>query len=110
VSMPDALSSENVLAIVGDEDIVMGFKALGFKTYALRESDNFEIIFDELARNKTAVCLIQDKLYRSSKDIIDRYKNLPLPIIIPFATSGATDDLDNLVKDIRLRATGVLQL
>ncbi len=106
--MPDALLSENVLAIAGDEDVVLGFKALGFRTYVLKEAGDFEIIFDELVRDKIAVCLVQDKLYRLAKDVIDSHKDLPLPIIVPFAIDGSTGDLDDLVKNIRLRATGAL--
>lgn len=106
--MPETLSLENPLVIVGDEDVISGFKALGFKTYALKEEKDFEIIFKELVHSKTAVCLIQDKLYRIASDIIDSYRDLPLPIVIPFAASGAMDELDGLVKDIRLRATGKL--
>jgi len=106
--MPEISSLENPFVIIGDEDVVLGFKSLGFKTYALGEDENFEIIFEELIQSKTAVCLIQDKLYRTARDIINRHKDLFLPIIIPFATSGAMDELDRLLKDIRLRATGKL--
>lgn len=104
--MSEELLLENSLVIVGDEDIVLGFKAFGFRVYSLKELREFKTILEEVMKNKTAVCLIQDDIYNSAQDEINSYRSSPLPIFIPFSKSGETNLFDNIIKDIRIRATG----
>jgi len=108
--MPDEMKLENALAIVGDEDIVLGFRALGFRVYAVKEPGEVKTILGELIENKTGVCLMQDNLYLSAQDVIEEHVDRPLPVVIPFSKDGAMDKLDRLVADIRLRATGTMGL
>ena len=104
--MPESLTLEKPLAIVGDEDVVMGFKALGFKVYPVKEPQEVGAVLNEIVSEKVAVCLVQDNIYRLAKDRINSYRNLTLPIFIPFNKFSEMALLDNLVRDIRLRATG----
>ncbi len=104
--MPEESNLEKPLAVIGDEDAVSGFKALGFKVYAAKELQEFSIILDRVVNGKTAVCLVQDNLYQALESQIDTYRHLALPIFIPFAKDAKTALLDSLVRNIRLRATG----
>jgi vacuolar-type H+-ATPase subunit F/Vma7 len=104
--MPEELIKDNALAVMGDSDAVMGFQALGFKVYAFKEIREFASALEEIVNDKTGICLVQDGLYSALKDKINDYKNLALPIFIPFSKGAGTDLLDNIVKDIRIRATG----
>lgn len=106
--MLEALSKEKPLAIIGDEDAVLGFQSLGFSVYAVGDQRQIESIIEEVIRQKNAVCLMQDNIYRAAQDLINNYKNLPLPIFIPFSKDARTDLLDNILRDIRIRAIGVL--
>lgn len=104
--MPEELHSDNPLAIIGEEDIVSGFKGLGFKPYAIKEPREFKIALDEVMSQKPAICLVQDNIYQEQEAQIKSYKNLALPVFIPFAKDGSTDLLNNIIKNIRLRAIG----
>lgn len=104
--MPEDSVSEKPMAIVGDEDVVSGFRALGFKTYAIKEPKETGVVLDEVVQQKCAVCLVQDNIYLEAQNQISKYKNLPLPIFIPFARKVKADLLETLIKDMRLRATG----
>lgn len=105
--MPEETLLENPLAIIGEEDAVSGFRAFGFKTYSLKTKDEFKSIIDEIARSKIAVCLVEDDIYNLAKEEIDLYKNLPLPVFLPFSRKLLEKDLLNeIVKDIRIKATG----
>lgn len=122
--MPEEVHLERPFAIVGDEDVVLGFHALGFKVYPVRnlaqdskliiskgvnvikELEEFSKVLDEAVSQEPAVCLVQDNIYRALEDQINSYKNLALPIFIPFTKDAKTALLDQIVKDIRLRATG----
>lgn len=105
-SMPEELSKDNTLVIIGDEDVVAGFCALGFKVYAAGELPEVERAIEEAVKSKAVACLVQDNFYNAKQEQIDKYKNLPLPIFIPFSKSARTDLLDDIVKNIRIRATG----
>lgn len=104
--MPEAVSLEKPLVIVADEDIACGFRALGFKVCAVKGPKESGTVFDEIVQQKCAVCLVQDDIYLEAQGQINNYKNLPLPIFIPFAKKAKTDLLEMIIKDIRLRATG----
>lgn len=100
-------SSIKPLAIIGDEDMILGFQALGFKIYPLKDQPEFKTILDEIVRTNTAICLVQDNIYRMQQDQINEYRKLPFPIFIPFSKIAKTDLLESIIKDIRLKATGV---
>lgn len=105
--MPEELSLKNTLAVMGDEDIVLGFKALGFKTYVIKEAKTFNLVLEEILRQNLTICLLQDDIYRANLERINEYKMRLLPIFIPFSKSGLNLELlENLVRNIRLRATG----
>jgi len=47
--MPEELFLEKPLAIVGQEDAVLGFSALGFKAYPVKDVREFKIALDEIS-------------------------------------------------------------
>jgi vacuolar-type H+-ATPase subunit F/Vma7 len=104
--MPEELSLDNPLAIVGEEDIVSGFRGLGFKVYVVNEQQALKSILPEIIENKIGICLVQDEIYSAGENEINSYKNLALPVFIPFSKTIQTDLLDGIIKKIRLRATG----
>lgn len=106
MSMLEENSSINPLAIIGDEDVVLGFQALGFKIYTAQAPQEFRLILDEIVRSNAAICLVQDNIYSAKLDQISEYKKLPLPIFIPFLKTAKTDLLETMIKNIRLKATG----
>lgn len=98
--------TERPLAIIGDEDIVLGFKALGFKVYPIKESEQLDTTLDEIVTGEIAICLVQEDIYKARLDKIDSFRNLAQPIFIPFDKFAKMSLLETIVKDIRLRATG----
>jgi vacuolar-type H+-ATPase subunit F/Vma7 len=106
--MPEEIL-EHSLAIMGDEDLVLGFKALGFNLYPVKERRDFQAALSEILDKKCSVCLVQDDVYTLAREEIANYKNLALPIFIPFSKTGGMDLLDRMIKYIKLRATGTLQ-
>lgn len=99
-------SLEKPFAIIAEEDVACGFKVLGFKTYAVGQPQECRVILEEIVKEGYAICLVQDNVYQSLEEEISVYKHLALPVFIPFVKNLKTDLLDNLVRDIRLRATG----
>lgn len=106
MSTPESLSLEEPFAIIGYEDVVSGFKSLGFKAYALKEKNDYGLMIEEVASANTAVCLVQDEVYPQIRLVIEKYNHLPFPIFLPFSKDLKADLLDSILKDIRRRATG----
>ena len=104
--MPEAMVLHKPLAIIGDEDIVSGFKSLGFLTYGVREPQDSKSALEAVIRQQCAVCLIEERFFRNLEEEIDNYRSQPLPVFIPFTKSGTTALLEDIIKGIRLRATG----
>ncbi|HTY45250.1 MAG TPA: V-type ATP synthase subunit F [Patescibacteria group bacterium] len=102
--MPEA--KEYPLAILGQEDIIVGFRALGFQTYAVKESGEFRDALRQAIAQKAAICLIEEELYKTCGTQLKEYQGLPLPVCVPFSRSARIELLDEMVKDIRLKATG----
>ncbi|MCM8795383.1 MAG: V-type ATP synthase subunit F [Candidatus Omnitrophica bacterium] len=98
---------QDSLAIIGDEDMVLGFRALGFKDYPLKEPKEFKAILEKILKTDTAICLIQDDFYLKVQEELKSYAGFGLPVFIPFSKTAKADLLDKIIKDIRLRATGV---
>ena len=96
------------LVIFGAEAVILGFKALGFHIYPVNDATEFKAVLPAAVAKGAVVCLVEESLYQGAPLDIGRYKNLPWPIFIPFARDGKTDLLDKLVKQIRLKATGVV--
>ena len=106
--MPDQAGPLGPLVIIGKPDVVMGFKALGFAVCASDDDAQSAEYLHATVAAGAAICLVQDTVYQAHHDIIDAYKHLPLPVFIPFSDKDRTALLDQMVRDIRLKATGAL--
>lgn len=106
MSMAEAEILNSPFAIIAEPDLVLGFKALGFKTYVVKTKEELDFSLDEIIQQRIAICLVQDNIYSQGCEKLNHYRTLPMPIFIPFAKNEKKDILDNIVKDIRLRATG----
>jgi vacuolar-type H+-ATPase subunit F/Vma7 len=123
--MPETKETISPLVIVGDEDVVLGFKALGFKVYPVRNTanltnrpivsngvdplkseGNWGTILEEIVESGAAVCLLQDNFYKSAETELAAYQRLTMPVFIPFAKDGGMSILTEMVKNIRIKATG----
>ncbi|MCM8770666.1 MAG: V-type ATP synthase subunit F [Candidatus Omnitrophica bacterium] len=106
MSMSEAGVLDSPLAILGDEDIVSGFQALGFKPYSADEKEKYKKILDEIVSKKTAICLIEEEIFLFLKDKIDDYKKQALPVFIPFSKTERSPLLERVIEAISVRAQG----
>jgi vacuolar-type H+-ATPase subunit F/Vma7 len=106
--MPEEKPVDKLFAILGDEDVVLGFEALGFKVYITNDQTDFKAVFEQLVKDGVSVCLVQDDVYKKAGEFRNNYKQLALPIFVPFSKDGKPDLLNKIVKDVRLKATGAI--
>ena len=99
----------NPLAILGDHDLIFGFKGLGFETYALKGPAELENILREIIEKKFAICLVQENIFELGKEKFELYRHSALPVFIPFGKGATSQVLHNMIGAIKLRATGVIE-
>ena len=105
--MPEKLT-ENHLAILGDEDIILGLRALGFQAYPASTKEEILTALEEMAGAHCALCLVQEDIYALAKEQFDAYESQPLPAFITFSKDGNMKLLEELLRETKLKATGAL--
>ncbi|NLV89434.1 MAG: V-type ATP synthase subunit F, partial [Tissierellia bacterium] len=61
------------VAVVGDKDSILGFKALGVDVFPVVEKDEARRVVDTLARNKYGIIFITEQTASLIPDTIERY-------------------------------------
>jgi len=79
------------IAVIGDRDSVLGFKALGVSTHFAYDAERANTLIKRMAREKYAVIFITEELAEMCIETIDRYKARTIPAIIPIPSNqGST--------------------
>ena len=96
------------IAVVGDWDSVMGFRALGLETHPVRTPDQAREEIKRLAKTDCAVIYLTETLAKALPDVLDRYKDelRPAIILIPgakalWASDGTTFNAPSNVRSAR---------
>ena len=70
------------IAVIGDWEAVMGFRALGLDAYPASSPEEAREIIQKLAREDCAVIYLTEQLAVKLEDVIARYKDALRPAII----------------------------
>ncbi len=70
------------IAVIGDWQSVMGFRALGLDTYPVTGPEEARETIRELAKTDCAVIYLTETLAKDLGDVLDRYKDAVQPAII----------------------------
>ena len=92
------------IAVVGDWESVMGFRALGLSTYPVDEAKK---TIHDLAKADCAVIYLTEQLAKDMPDVLERYKDdlRPAIILIPGREGSLGIGRDNIQRAIE-RAVG----
>lgn len=71
------------IAVIGEKESVLGFKAVGFSVYETTSSAEAEEIVDRLYKEQVGIIFITEQTLAPIAHIMDRYKDMQLPAIIP---------------------------
>lgn len=78
------------IAVIGDKDSVVGFKALGLEVFAAREAEEARGVLRNLAKNGYAIIYITEELANGIMDEINRYKDEVTPAVILIPSKNGT--------------------
>ena len=96
------------IAVVGDWESVMGFRALGLDTYPVTSTEEAKKRVHELAKGeKCAVIYLTEQLAQDMGDVLAKYKDAIRPAIILIPGREGTLDIgmSNIKRTIE-RAVG----
>ena len=71
------------IAVMGDKDSIYGFASLGLGIFPCQTQEEAVKTLRELARGGYGVIYITEVLFELLNEEIDKYRDLPLPAIIP---------------------------
>ena len=96
------------IAVVGDWESVMGFRALGLDTYPVSGPEEAEKTIHDLARGNCAVIYLTEQLARDLGDVLARYQDelRPALILIPGREGSLGIGKERIQKAVE-RAVGV---
>lgn len=95
------------VAVMGDRDSIYGFASLGLSIFPEDDPNNAMHTMRKLSDSGYAVIFITEKLASQITQEIDRYKDLPIPAIIPIpGVSGNTGIGMKAVSSFVERAVG----
>ena len=95
------------IAVMGDKDSVLGFKALGLSTYAVDSADEARVTLHRIAKEDFAVIYVTETLAVELEHDINRYKDnlTPAIILIPGKEGSLGIGARNIKKAVE-RAVG----
>ncbi len=70
------------IAVMGDRDSILGFKALGLEVFPEESAAEARHTLHHLAKNDYAIIYITEQLARELTEDIDRYKDSVAPAVI----------------------------
>lgn len=96
------------LAVIGDRDSVLAFKAIGAEVYDAKNGFEANDILRELAKGDTAVVFITEQLAVEIEDTLKKLKTRPYPAVIPIPSAEGSNGfgLQGVKKDVE-KAVGV---
>ena len=75
------------IAVIGDWESVMGFRALGLDTYPVTSVEEARKTVHDLAKTNCAVIYLTETLAKDMADVLDRYKDDIQPAISLISSS-----------------------
>lgn len=95
------------IAVMGDRDSVLGFKALGLEVHFVEDTDTARHTLHRLAGEDYAVIYVTEQLAQNLQGEIARYKDALMPAIILIPGKGGSLGLAEAgLQDAVERAVG----
>ena len=101
------MSMRSKIAVIGEKECVLGFKAVGFDVHEVTDPREAEDIIDRLYTQNYGIIFITEQTLAPIASVLDKYKDRELPAIIPIPGRQGTMGLgmSNVKKSVE-RAVG----
>ena len=98
----------NKIAVIGDKDAVLAFKAVGVEVYDATTAEQAASLVKKLSQGQYAVILIAENLAELIPEVLARAKTQPYPAVVPIPTTANSSGfgLQGIKSDVE-KAIGV---
>ena len=80
----------NGIAVVGDKDSVLAFKAVGLEVFPVSGESEARDLVKLLARSYQII-FITDTMAKKIDNLIERYKARPYPVVVPIPSAKGSN-------------------
>lgn len=95
------------VAVIGNEDLVFAFRALGIKVYSPRNLGEAREILERLEQENIALCFLHQSLFESLQEEREALGKKLLPVVVGFSDYRTIQDhLESLIREMAVKATG----
>jgi vacuolar-type H+-ATPase subunit F/Vma7 len=96
------------IAVIGDKEITLGFKAIGVTSFAFEDVKELPLILNEIKNNDYELIFVSEKAYLSLENELKEFEEAPVPavIVIP-SVSENLGVADNHINNIVQKAVGM---
>ena len=95
------------IRVIGNEALLFPFLQFGFTTYAPPSEQALRDYLEQAAAEQCGIIYIEDALCFQVKDILDKYRDSPTPIVIPIGENQSGDSYSQrMVKEMMEKAIG----
>ncbi len=77
------MKERNDIAIIGGDDAVVLFNAVGIKTHIVKSPFEAEKIVARLAQERCRIIFLAEDIYEAVPETVEKYQYSPFPIISP---------------------------
>ncbi|GFP75013.1 V-type ATP synthase subunit F [Clostridium fungisolvens] len=96
------------IAVVGDKDSVLAFKALGLEVFPVFEPEEARKTIDRLAMKEYGVIFVTEHVAKDIQETIERYNRQTLPAVILIPSNQGTLNIGTKrISDNVEKAVGV---
>lgn len=90
------------IAVIGDKDSVLAFRALGVHVFTVTGANDARRIVDRLAKEEYGIIFITEQLAKDITETIERYNSeiIPAVILIPSNRGSLNIGLENINKNV----------
>jgi len=101
------MSDFSRIAVIGEADLVFGFRALGIRTFSPAGADDAEKIASMIIRGDFALCLVDDRWLAEFKEEEASAGRKFCPVIVGFSDyRSLSDEVEKRVREMAVKATG----
>lgn len=77
----------NKIAVIGDKDSVMAFKAVGVEVFDATTASEAQALIRRLSQERYAVLFLAENLAEQIPDVLSKAKTKTFPAIVPIPTT-----------------------
>ncbi len=95
------------VAVVGDADLVLAFRALGIKVFSPRNVEEARQALETVQRENYGLCFVHESLLEHLKPEREALAPRFCPVVVGFSDyRKITDRLQQMMRELAIKATG----